>query len=64
MDDVRGDVLRPPHYTIPIAVKANMNKKRVPVRAMKTFIRNKMELQLIFFSDFPESLFSEHFIGK
>ena len=26
MDDVRGDVLRPPHCTTPAAVKANKNK--------------------------------------
>ena len=38
MVDVRGDVLRPPHYTAPAAVKANKNKKRVSLRAMKPFI--------------------------
>ena len=42
MVDVRGDVLRPPHCTKPAAVKANKNKKRVPLRAMKTFTRKKM----------------------
>ena len=39
MVDVLGDVLRPPHYTPPAAVKANKNKTRVPLRAMKPFIR-------------------------
>ena len=38
MVDVREEVLPPPHGTTPAAVKANKNKKRVPVRAMKTFI--------------------------
>ena len=42
MVDVRGDVLRPPHCTTPAAVKANKNKKRVPLRAMKTFTRKKL----------------------
>ena len=37
----QGDVLRLPHGTTPAAVKANKNKK-VPLRAMKTFIRMKM----------------------
>ena len=32
MDDVRGDVLRPPHGTTPAAVKANENQKWVPLR--------------------------------
>ena len=36
MVDVWGDVLRPPHCTTPAAVKANENKKCVPLRAMKT----------------------------
>ena len=39
MVDVRGDVLRPPHGTIPAAVKSNKNQKWDPLRAMKTFIR-------------------------
>ena len=43
MVDVREDVLRPPHGTTPAAVKANKNKKWVPLRAMKTFIRMKSE---------------------
>ena len=42
MVDVRGDVLRPPHGTTPAAVKSNKIQKRVPLRAMKTFIRKKM----------------------
>ena len=29
--DVRGDVLWPPHCTTPAAVKANKNKKLVPL---------------------------------
>ena len=41
MVDVRGDILWPPHYTTPAAVTANKNKKLVPLRAMKTFIRRK-----------------------
>ena len=35
MDDVRGDVLRPPHGTTPAAVKSNKNQKWDPLRAMK-----------------------------
>ena len=35
MDDVRGDVLRPPHDTTPPAVKSNKNQKWDPLRAMK-----------------------------
>ena len=42
MVDVRGDVLRPPHCTTPAAVKANTNRTRVHLRAMKTFIRKKI----------------------
>ena len=42
MDDVRGDVLRPPHGTTPAAVKSNKNQKWDPLRAMKTFIRRKV----------------------
>ena len=42
MVDVRGDVLRPPHGTTPVAVKTNKNQKRVPLRALKTSIRKKM----------------------
>ena len=42
MVDVRGDVLRPPHGTTPAAVKSNKNKKRDPLRAMKTFTRRKV----------------------
>ena len=42
MVDVRGDVLRPPHGTTPAAVKAYKNQKWVPLRAMKTVIRQKM----------------------
>ena len=38
MVDVRGDVLGPPHCTTPAAVKA---KKKVPLRAMKTFIEKE-----------------------
>ena len=41
MVDVRGDVLRPLHCTTPAALKANKNKKWVPLRAIKTFIRKK-----------------------
>ena len=43
MVDVRGDVLRPPHGTTPAAVKSNKNKKLDPLRAMKTFIRRKVD---------------------
>ena len=42
MVGVRRDVLRPPHYTTPTAVKTNKNQNLVPLRAMKTFIRKKM----------------------
>ena len=42
MVDVWGDILRPPHYTTPAAVKADKNKKWVPLKEMKTFIRKKM----------------------
>ena len=42
MVDVRRDVLRPPHCTTPAAGKTNKNKKWVPLRATKTFIRKKM----------------------
>ena len=41
MVDVRGEVLRTPHCTAPAAVKANKNQKWFPLRAMKTFIRQK-----------------------
>ena len=41
MVDVRGDVLRPPHGTIPAAVKSNKNQKWDPLRAMKTFIQKE-----------------------
>ena len=44
MVDVRGDVLRPPHCTIPAAVKSNNNQKWDLLRAMKTFIRRKLGL--------------------
>ena len=42
MVDVRGDVLRSPHGTTPAAAKANKIQKCVPLRTMKTFIREKM----------------------
>ena len=42
MVDVRGDVLRPPQCTTPAAVKAKQNLNRVPLRAIKTFIRTKI----------------------
>ena len=29
MDDVRGDVLRPPHCTTPAAVKSNKNANEI-----------------------------------
>ena len=29
MVDVRGDVLRPPHYTTPAAVKSNKNQNEI-----------------------------------
>ena len=42
MVDVRGDFLRSPHGTTPVAVKSNKNEKWDPLRAMKTFIRKKV----------------------
>ena len=42
MVDVMGDVLWPQHCTAAAAVKANKKKKKVPLRAMKTYVRNKM----------------------
>ena len=36
MDDVRGDVLRPPHGTTPAAVKSNKNQKWDPLRPYPT----------------------------
>ena len=42
MVDVRGDVLRPPHGTTQAVVKTNKNQNRVPLRAMKTFIKKKI----------------------
>ena len=43
MVDVRGYVLRPLHCTTPAAVKSNKNQKGDPIRAMKTFIRKKVD---------------------
>ena len=40
---VRGDVLRPPHCTAPATWRQIKIKKWVPLRAMKTFIREKMD---------------------
>ena len=42
MADVRGDVLRPPHYTTPAAVKANKNTK-VRSFVSNEHIRNKVD---------------------
>ena len=39
MDDVRGDVLRPPQGTTPASVIANENKNRDPLRATGIFMR-------------------------
>ena len=33
MDDVRGDVLRPPHGTTPAAVKSNKNQKSTKINS-------------------------------
>ena len=41
MDDVRGDILRPPHGTTPVAVITNKNKT-YPLRAVGILMRKWM----------------------
>ena len=44
LDDIRGDLLWPPHDTIPwpAAVITNQNRSLDPLRVKKTFIKLKM----------------------
>ena len=44
MDDVRGDILGPPHGTTPAAVIANKNQNSDPLRAANTLMRKGMAI--------------------
>ena len=54
MVDVRGDVLRPPHYTTPAAVKANRNKDISAFKSNENIRKKEFQVaQLIDFSLAP-----------